>query len=83
MPTLQPISERVHPSWASALLRVSGDIERLDAFLRDEVAAGRGYLPAAEHVLRAFAHPIEQVGAELRAMMPWIAKNKLVDKERN
>jgi ketol-acid reductoisomerase len=28
-------------------------------------------------------HPIEQVGAELRAMMPWIAKNKLVDKARN
>jgi ketol-acid reductoisomerase len=29
------------------------------------------------------AHPIEDVGAKLRAMMPWIAKNKLVDKSRN
>lgn len=29
------------------------------------------------------AHPIEEVGANLRAMMPWIGKNKLVDKERN
>ncbi len=28
-------------------------------------------------------HPIEKVGAELRAMMPWIAKNKLVDKSKN
>lgn len=28
-------------------------------------------------------HPIEQVGAKLRAMMPWIAKNKLVDQSRN
>ncbi|HET7687149.1 MAG TPA: ketol-acid reductoisomerase, partial [Candidatus Macondimonas sp.] len=28
-------------------------------------------------------HPIEQVGARLRGMMPWIAKNKLVDKSRN
>ena len=28
-------------------------------------------------------HPIEKVGAKLRAMMPWIAKNKLVDKTRN
>ena len=28
-------------------------------------------------------HPIETVGNELRAMMPWIAKNKLVDKARN
>jgi len=29
------------------------------------------------------AHPIEQVGGKLRAMMPWIAKNKLVDQTRN
>jgi ketol-acid reductoisomerase len=28
-------------------------------------------------------HPIEKVGATLRAMMPWIAKNKLVDQTRN
>ena len=28
-------------------------------------------------------HEIEQVGAKLRAMMPWIAKNKLVDQSRN
>ncbi|MFY9329701.1 MAG: ketol-acid reductoisomerase [Georgfuchsia sp.] len=28
-------------------------------------------------------HPIEQVGAKLRKMMPWISKNKLVDQSRN
>jgi ketol-acid reductoisomerase len=28
------------------------------------------------------AHPIEDVGAKLRAMMPWIGKNKLVDKDK-
>ena len=28
-------------------------------------------------------HPIEEVGARLRGMMPWIAANKLVDKEKN
>ena len=28
-------------------------------------------------------HPIEKVGEELRAMMPWIAANKIVDKEKN
>ena len=32
---------------------------------------------------RAAAHPIEEVGARLRAMMPWIAANKLVDKTKN
>ncbi|MBB2206292.1 ketol-acid reductoisomerase [Gluconacetobacter takamatsuzukensis] len=29
------------------------------------------------------AHQIEQVGEKLRAMMPWIGKNALVDKTRN
>ncbi len=29
------------------------------------------------------SHPIEEVGEKLRAMMPWIAKNKLVDKAKN
>ena len=29
------------------------------------------------------AHPIEEVGEKLRAMMPWIAANKLVDKDKN
>jgi ketol-acid reductoisomerase len=28
-------------------------------------------------------HPIEQVGEKLRAMMPWIKANRLVDKSRN
>jgi len=29
------------------------------------------------------SHPIEEVGGRLRAMMPWIAQNKLVDKGKN
>ena len=29
------------------------------------------------------AHPIETVGERLRAMMPWISKNKLVDQAKN
>jgi len=28
-------------------------------------------------------HPIEQVGEKLRAMMPWIKANRLVDRSRN
>jgi ketol-acid reductoisomerase len=28
-------------------------------------------------------HQIEEVGTKLRAMMPWIAKNKLVDQSKN
>ena len=29
------------------------------------------------------AHPIEQTGAKLRAMMPWITENALVNKDKN
>ncbi len=32
---------------------------------------------------KAASHQIEEVGGKLRAMMPWIGKNKLVDKARN
>jgi ketol-acid reductoisomerase len=28
-------------------------------------------------------HSIEATGEKLRAMMPWIGKNKLVDKNKN
>ena len=28
-------------------------------------------------------HPIEEVGAKLRDMMPWIAERKMVDKSKN
>ena len=43
--------------------------------------AGQPELKASRKA--AEAHPIERVGAELRAMMPWIGKNKLVDKTKN
>lgn len=39
--------------------------------------AGQPELKAARK--QAAAHPIEKVGTELRAMMPWIGANKLVD----
>jgi ketol-acid reductoisomerase len=29
------------------------------------------------------AHQVEEVGSKLRAMMPWIGKNKMVDRSRN
>ena len=37
------------------------DIARAGDFLRAEIAAGRGYLPAGEKVLRAFTIPLESV----------------------
>ncbi len=43
--------------------------------------AGQPELKAARK--QAAAHPIEQIGAKLRAMMPWIGAGQLVDKEKN
>jgi ketol-acid reductoisomerase len=32
---------------------------------------------------RGESHPIEEIGAKLRAMMPWLKKDRLVDKSKN
>jgi len=53
-------------------------------FARDWVLENQAGQPSFKAMRRASAeHPIEQVGEKLRAMMPWIAKNKLVDRTRN
>lgn len=51
----------VDPGWARALAPVQPDITALGAFLRDELAAGRGYLPKGPDVLRAFRAPLADV----------------------
>ena len=63
--------------------RVLADIQGgrfVKSFILDN-RAGQPELKAARKA--AAAHPIEKVGAELRAMMPWIGKNQLVDKAKN
>ncbi len=59
--TARPLEQLVHPSWVAALAPVSAQITALGAFLREEAAAGRGYLPAGPHVLRAFTQPFDSV----------------------
>ena len=49
------------PGWAAALEPVAPDIAAMGEFLRAEIAAGRGYLPAGENVLRAFRRPLDEV----------------------
>jgi len=46
-----------------------------------ECAAGQPSFKAMRR--RAAEHPLEAVGEKLRAMMPWIGQNRLVDKSRN
>lgn len=57
----KPLAELVAPDWATALSPVACDIARMGDFLRAELAAGRGYLPAGDHVLRAFSRPLADV----------------------
>ncbi len=61
--TLAKLSENglLDSGWAHALAPVADDIAAMGNFLRAEVAAGRGYLPAGHAVLRAFSYPLEDV----------------------
>jgi ketol-acid reductoisomerase len=53
-------------------------------FARDWVLENRAGQASFKAMRRGEAeHPIEEVGAKLRAMMPWITKNQLVDKSKN
>ncbi|MEM9751491.1 MAG: ketol-acid reductoisomerase [Pseudomonadota bacterium] len=73
----------VTPETKAEMKRVLEDIQS-GKFTRDwmlENQVGQTSFKATR--ARAAAQPIEAVGADLRAMMPWISKNKLVDKERN
>jgi uracil-DNA glycosylase len=49
------------PGWATALAPVAANIAAMGDYLRGEVAAGRGYLPAGSLVLRAFTRPLTEV----------------------
>ncbi|HXQ41546.1 MAG TPA: ketol-acid reductoisomerase [Candidatus Udaeobacter sp.] len=63
--------------------RILEDIQS-GRFARDWVQECQAGQPSFKAMRRRGAeHPIEEIGAKLRAMMPWIAKNKLVDKTRN
>jgi uracil-DNA glycosylase len=59
--TPKALTELLDPGWAAALEPVAGRIAEIGDFLRAEVAGGRGYLPAGEHVLRAFTRPLADV----------------------
>jgi ketol-acid reductoisomerase len=63
--------------------RVLDDIQS-GRFARDwvlENAAGQASFKAMRR--KSAEHPIEAVGEKLRAMMPWIGQNRLVDKTKN
>lgn len=53
--------DQVADDWAPVLEPHAPTLASLGAFLREEIAAGRGYLPASGHILRAFERPMSDV----------------------
>ena len=73
------ITEETKKAMRLALARIqSGE------YAKDFILENRAGAPTLLSRRRMTAeHPIEVVGEKLRAMMPWIKKNKLVDTSRN
>ncbi|TFV83715.1 uracil-DNA glycosylase [Microbacterium sp. dk485] len=71
--TLPELAEAglIDRGWAAALEPVAPRIAALGDRLRAETAAGRGHLPAGEHVLRAFQRPLADVKVLLVGQDPY------------
>jgi uracil-DNA glycosylase len=56
----EPLSS-VEAGWADALAPAADQIAHMGDFLREQIAAGKRYLPAGDVVLRAFKQPFADV----------------------
>src|SRR5690606_12218045 len=65
------LTELMAPDWAEALAPVADRITAMGAFLREELAAGRTYLPAGDRILRAFAEPMADVRVLITGQDPY------------
>ncbi len=73
------INEESRQAMRNALKRIqSGEYAKM--FIA-EGALGYPSMTAARR--NNAAHPIEKIGEQLRAMMPWIQENKIIDKDKN
>ncbi len=76
-------SRIITPETKAEMKRILADIQEgrfVNDFMLDN-KVGQVKLKAAR--AKGAAHPIEEVGENLRAMMPWLKENQLVDKARN
>lgn len=73
----------IKPEAKEEMKRVLEDIQA-GRFVRDFMLDNKVGNPQLKTTRMLWSeHPIEKVGQRLRDMMPWIAKSKLVDKEKN
>ena len=73
------VNETSRQAMREALKRIqNGD------YAKDFILEGQLNYPAMTSRRRLIAeHPVAKIGQQLRAMMPWISKNKLVDQTKN
>jgi uracil-DNA glycosylase len=67
----RPLRELVDPGWAEALAPVEPRIRAMGDYLRQEVAAGRPFLPDGDRVFAAFARPFAEVRVLLVGQDPY------------
>jgi ketol-acid reductoisomerase len=73
----------ISPEVRAEMKRILADIQS-GRFARDWVLENNAGQPSFKAMRRAAAeHDIEKVGERLRAMMPWIKQNALVDRTKN
>jgi ketol-acid reductoisomerase len=73
----------VTPETKAEMKRILTDIQN-GTFVSKWMSECKAGQPSFKAFRRNLAdHQVEEVGSKLRAMMPWITKNKLVDKARN
>ena len=73
----------ITPETKAEMKRVLDDIQS-GRFVRDFMLENKVRQASFKATRRRNAeHPIEEVGANLRGMMPWIGSNRLVDKAKN
>ncbi len=67
----------------AAMKQILADIQS-GKFANEWIADYKAGLPRFRELRKeAAAHPIEEVGRKLRAFMPWLASDRLVDKSKN
>ncbi len=67
----RPLRELVDHGWAEALAPVAPRIRAMGDYLRQEVAAGRPFLPDGDRVFAAFARPFAEVRVLLVGQDPY------------
>ena len=73
----------IGPEARAAMKKVLADIQS-GAFAEEWITEYRCGMPHFRELRKeAEQHPIEKIGASLRALMPWLTSNRLVDKAKN